>query len=44
MERLIMAYFIGSLLGSMFSSANMAEMGCSEVAIKYLSSASPPEI
>jgi len=38
------AYFMGNLLVSMFSSANMAEIGCSEVAIKYLSSASPPEI
>ena len=44
MMKAMMAHFIGSLLGSMFSSANMAEMGCSEVAMRYLSSASPPEI
>jgi hypothetical protein len=40
----MMSHFIGSLLVSMFSSANMAEIGCSEVAMRYLSSASPPEI
>lgn len=35
-------HLIGNSLGSIRSSACMAEMGCSEVAIRYLSSSSPP--